>query len=122
MKSVYNYFNQASSFTLPFFYDDITLKISLNNYRKWFLKRKNINGYKKLPKGTPKEIDRLINSFDRKIDGKSIFTDEVKKEYFNGISIIYNKFYELSFEPKLSWKDKQAQKKADYYIMYGSHL
>ena len=121
MKSVYSYFNQCSSFTLPFFYDNVCLQISLDKYRKWFLKRKNINGYKKLPKGTPQKIDRLINCFDRKIENKQIFNADVKKEYFEGISIIYNKFYELSFDNRLSWKEKEIQRKAEHYILYGNH-
>lgn len=122
MKSVYSYFNQKSSFNLPFFYDNVSLRISLDKYRKWFLKRKNINGYKKLPKNTPTKIDKLINCFDRKINNEPIFTEDVKKEYFEGISIIYNKFYELSFEPKESWKDKEIKRKAEHYIMYGKHI
>jgi hypothetical protein len=97
------------------------LQISLDKYRKWFLKRKNINGYKKLPKGTPQKIDRLINCFDRKIENKQIFNADVKKEYFEGISIIYNKFYELSFDNRLSWKEKEIQRKAEHYILYGNH-
>ncbi len=61
------------------------LGYALYNYRKWFLKRKNINSYKKTNKNTPENLDKLLNSFDRKIKNIAIFTDEVKKEYYKGL-------------------------------------
>jgi hypothetical protein len=82
-----------------------TLGSILHHYRKNWLQRKNINGYKKSPKGTPLLLDKIINQFDRKIKGRSIFTDDVKSEYYKGIQEIMNEFYDNTFDPKPSRKD-----------------
>jgi len=77
----------------------------LNNYRRSFLKRKNINRWKRNINGTPEIVDKLLNSFNRKIKGIPMFTDEVKREYFEGLSKIFANYYdELKFN-NLSRKD-----------------
>lgn len=105
MKSVCNYFNRSSVSVLPEYYEDQFLVISLNQYRQWFLKRKNINGYKKCKKGTPEDLDKLFNAFDRKISGLNLFTNQVAIEYFEGLSIIHSHYYGLSNENRPSRRD-----------------
>ena len=95
------------------------LAIDLMNYRKSFLKRKNINRYTKQKKGTPIIIDKLINSFDRKIKGINIFTNDIKKEYIKGLNIIFAKFYEENRLPKPSKRDAYINYLAENYILYG---
>jgi len=95
------------------------LAIDLMNYRKSFLKRKNINRYTKQKKGTPIIIDKLINTFDRKIKGISIFTNDIKKEYTKGLNIIFAKFYEENRLPKPSKRDAYINYLAENYILYG---
>ena len=81
------------------------LYYELHNYRCSFLKRKNINGWKSNIDGTPVIIDKLLNSFNRKIKGIPMFTDDVKREYFEGLRKIFEKYYdELKFN-NLSRKD-----------------
>ena len=81
------------------------LYYQLHNYRRAFLKRKNINGWKRNINGTPEIVDKLLNSFDRKIKGIPLFTDDVKREYFEGLSKIFaNHYDELKFN-NLSRKD-----------------
>jgi hypothetical protein len=81
------------------------LYYKLHNYRRAFLKRKNINGWKPNIDGTPVIVDKLLNSFNRKIKGIPMFTDEVKREYFEGLSKIFANYYdELKFN-NLSRKD-----------------
>lgn len=99
------------------FYGSINFRVQ--EYRKQFLKRKNINGYKKNNKGTPIVIDKLINAFERKIKGKKIFTDAVKKEYFKGLKIVFAKYYDETFQPKISRKDSYINYLAEQYIIYG---
>ena len=89
MKSGYDY--EVSNKT------NFSLRYSLNNYRRAFLKRQNINQYKRQKKGTPKVISNLINAFDRKINNVPIFTDKLKKEYFNGINKIFANYYDLEY-------------------------
>ena len=53
----------------------------------------------------PRIIDKLLNSFDRKIKGIPLFTADIKKEYFEGLNKIFEKYYdELKFN-NLSRKD-----------------
>jgi len=81
------------------------LSYELHNYRRAFLKRKNINRWKRNINGTPEIVDKLLNSFNRKIKGIPMFTDEVKREYFEGLSKIFANYYdELKFN-NLSRKD-----------------
>ena len=81
------------------------LYYQLHNYRRAFLKRKNINGWKRNINGTPEIVDKLLNSFDRKIKVIPLFTDDVKREYFEGLSKIFaNHYDELKFN-NLSRKD-----------------
>jgi hypothetical protein len=77
---------------------DSNLRNCLHAYRRHFLKRKNINQYKRQKKGTHKVISNLINAFDRKINKVPIFTDEIKKEYLKGINTIFANYYDLDFE------------------------
>lgn len=98
-----------------------TLAGILHEYRKNFLKRKNISGYKKSPNGTPILIDKIINQFDRKIKGRLIFTDDVKKEYFKGIQSIINEFFDETFQPKISRKDAYIKYMADNYCKFGKN-
>lgn len=95
------------------------LAIDLMNYRKSFLKRKNINRYSKQVKGTPIIIEKLINSFDRKIKGISIFSNEVKQEYFIGLREIFATFYEENRLPNPSKKDAYINYLAENYCLYG---
>jgi hypothetical protein len=76
---------------------DFWLRNCLQNYRRAFLKRQNINQYKRQKKGTPKVISNLINAFDRKINNVPIFTDELKKEYLKGINTIFENYYDLDY-------------------------
>lgn len=90
-------------------YDD------LHEYRRNFLKRKNINGWKPNIDGTPVIIDKLLNSFNRKIKGIPMFTDEVKREYFEGLRKIFEIYYdELKF-------NKKSRKDA-YYTYLAHHF
>lgn len=95
------------------------LAIDLMNYRRSFLKRKNINKYSKQIKGTPIIIDKLINSFERKIKGVSIFSNEIKQEYFIGLNKIFASFYEESRFPKPSKKDAYINYLAECYCLFG---
>jgi hypothetical protein len=95
-----------------------TLGFQLHQFRKGFLKRKNVNGYKKTNKNTPIIIDKLINSFDRKIKNISIFTDNVKDEYFERIKHIFDEHYNDTFEPKKSKKTCYFEYLADNYMLY----
>jgi hypothetical protein len=60
----------------------------------------------------------LINSFDRKIKNISIFTDNVKDEYFERIKHIFDEHYNDTFEPKKSKKTCYFEYLADNYILY----
>jgi hypothetical protein len=95
------------------------LAIDLSNYRRSFLKRKNINRYVKQSKGTPIILDKLMNAFDRKIKGIPIFTEDVKKEYFEGLKKIYSNYYEEIRLPKPSRKDAYISYLAENYCLYG---
>jgi len=87
----------------------------LNNYRSSFLKRKNINRWKRNINGTPEIVDKLLNSFNRKIKGIPMFTDEVKREYFEGLRKIFENYYdELKFN-NLSRQDA-------YYTYLARHF
>ncbi|OPZ54104.1 MAG: hypothetical protein BWY90_00308 [Deltaproteobacteria bacterium ADurb.BinA014] len=48
-----------------------------------------------------------------------IFTEEVKSEYFKGLQIIFNSYYDETFQPKLSKKDAYYKYLAENYCMYG---
>ena len=109
MKSDYNF--EVEYKNLKFLY------WSLIEYRKSFLKRKNINQYRRQKKGTPKLISNMINSFDRKINNVPIFTDEIKKEYLKGINIIFKNYYIMK-DLYLSRKDYYKIYVAEHYCMY----
>lgn len=96
-----------------------SLGYNLHKYRLHFLKRKNIQKYKKSKKGTPIVIDKMINSFDRKIQGITIFSEEVKNEYFKGINEIMSNYYLETFLPKKSKYEKYISFLADQYFLYG---
>ncbi len=81
------------------------LSYDLNNYRRSFLKRKNINGWRKNITGTPIIIDKLLNSFDRKIKGVPLFSEDVKIEYFKGLNDIFEKHYNEMKYNNLSRRD-----------------
>ena len=97
------------------------LALDLSNYRKSFLKRKNINRYSKQIKGTPIVIDKLINSFDRKIKGIPIFSNDTKQEYFKGLNKIFSLFYYENRLPKPSKKDAYINYLAESYCLYGKN-
>ena len=81
------------------------LSYDLHYYRRTFLKRKNINCWKPNIDGTPVIIDKLLNSFNRKIKGIPLFTDDVKREYFEGLRKVFENHYdELKFN-NISRKD-----------------
>jgi hypothetical protein len=101
------------------FYSSINYEVQ--EYRKSFLKRKNVSNYKKSKKNTPVVIDKLFNSFDRKIKGISIFTDEVKKEYFKGLKCIFESYYNETFEPKNSRRYAYTNYLAENYIIFGKN-
>lgn len=95
------------------------LYYDLHNYRRTFLKRKNINCWKKNINGTPVIIDKLLNSFNRKIKGIPLFTDDVKSEYFEGLRKIFaNHYDELKFN-NLSRKDAYYNYLASNFITTG---
>jgi hypothetical protein len=89
----------------------------LKEYRYKFLKRQNINQYRRQKKGTPKQISNLINAFDRKINNLPIFTDEIKKEYLKGINTIFANFYSMKDE-YLSRKDYYSDFWAEQYCVF----
>jgi len=90
------------------------LVYALQEYRKRFLKRKNVSNYKK-NRGNVL-IDKLLNAFDRKIKGIDIFTIDVKTEYFKGLKNIYNEFYNSTYENRPSKNDERINKLAEEYI------
>jgi hypothetical protein len=83
-------------------YRFISINYDVQKYRKNFLKRKNINKYKKVSKGTPLVIDKLLNCFDRKIKGIEIFTEDVKRQYFEGLEVYFDAYYWDTFQPRFS--------------------
>lgn len=97
----------------------ISINFNVQKYRKQFLKRKNINGYKKTHKQTPILLDKLINTFNRKIKTLPMFTDKVKAEYFNGLQNVFNLYYDETFEPKLSRRGAYYRYLAENYCLYG---
>ena len=92
-----------------------TLGYEVHNYRKNFLKRKNINSYKKCKKGTPVIIDKMINAFDRKICNKKIFTDDIKQKYLDGLNEIFESYYYHLKYSQVSRKSAYRQYCADVY-------
>jgi len=100
-------------------YRFITINRDVQNYRKNFLKRKNINNYKKVSKGTPVVIDKILNSFDRKIKGINIFTEDVKKQYFDGLNDIFDDYYWDTFQPRFPKAFHYNAYLADMYCVYG---
>jgi len=72
-----------------------------------------------MDRDTPMIINKIINAFDRKINGVSIFTDEVKAEYFKGLQDIFREYYEGTYEPKMSRRSSYISYLADLYITYG---
>lgn len=100
-------------------YRFISINYDVQKYRKDFLKRKNINKYKKVGKGTPVVIDKLLNSFDRKIKGIEIFTEDVKKQYFDGLNEIFDAYYWDTFQPNIPKCYHYSDYIADMYFVYG---
>ncbi len=96
------------------------LDFNVRTYRQSFIKRKNINRYKKTSKGTPIIIDKLLNSFDRKIKGQPIFTDDIRAEYLKGLECIFNLYYKETSKPKPTKKHYYTSYLADMYIVFGS--
>ena len=92
-------------------------KCNVQEYRKYFLKRKNINCYKP-NKNTPILLDKLLNTFDRKIKGIPIFKDDIKKEYLKGVQDVFNQYYDTTFEPKKSRKQAYYEYEAEIYCIY----
>jgi hypothetical protein len=91
------------------------LAMYLREHRKKFLLRKNINDYKSYKKDTPLKLQKILNSFDRKINNKFIFNDEIKKQYYN----ILNDFFEIYYNNirfnRLSKKECYIQYQAEQY-------
>lgn len=100
-------------------YRFVTINEDVQEYRKKFLKRKNINRYKKMGKGTPVVIDKLLNSFDRKIKGISIFTEDIKKQYFDGLNEIFDAYYWDTFQPNFPKSFHYNDYLSDMYCLYG---
>jgi len=96
-----------------------SLCYDLNYYRRSFLKRKNINGWRKNITGTPIIIDKLLNSFDRKIKGIPLFTEDVKIEYFKGLNDIFEKYYNEMKYNNFSRKDCYYSYLAENYRTTG---
>ena len=92
------------------------LQYEIYEYRKSFLKRKNINGYKKNIKGTPNNLDKLLNCFDRKINKKEIFKSELKAKYLEGLNEIFGDYYHHNRHDKLTKKDAYNNYCAEQYI------
>ena len=78
------------------------LKRAIHNLRLSFLKRKNINNWKRLPKETPECLSKIINSFERKINNLEIFDSKTKKLYFQKLNELYEEYYEGEKENKCS--------------------
>jgi len=95
------------------------LYYDLNNYRRSFLKRKNINSWRKNITGTPIIIDKLLNSFDRKIKGIPLFPEDVKIEYFKGLNDIFEKYYNEMKYNNLSRKDCYYRYLAEHFKTTG---
>jgi hypothetical protein len=96
-----------------------SINYSVQEYRKNFLKRKNINGYKKTHKNTPILLDKLINAFDRKIHEAPILKNEVKIDYFKGLNNIFNQYYTETFQPRMSKQYAYHEYVATNYCLYG---
>ena len=114
MKSAYNYLQNKD----VFYHDAENINLALNDYRKWFLRKGCIN-YSKLNKGTPKQIEKIISAFNRKINDLELFkNNNIKVDYINGINIIFNQYYELkSKEQKNSKQFKKIEIQALLYIL-----
>lgn len=95
------------------------INFEVQKYREDFLKRKNINGYKKTSKNTPLLLDKIINKFDRQIKGIPIFLPDVKKEYLTGLERIFGYYYIERIQPKASRKEAYISYLAENYIKYG---
>jgi hypothetical protein len=92
-----------------------TLAGRLYSFRRNFLQSKsNINGYKKLSIGTPKDLESLINTFDRKLKNKEILKGEKKEKYLKKIQEKFLWFYDESFYPRKG--------KREYYFEYKYEL
>jgi len=100
-------------------YNIYELKRNIQNLRNSFLKRKLINDYKTNGKGTPEIIDKILNSFDRKIKSKPIFKQDIKEEYFKRLNEIFFDYYKTLNEPKQSKKDLYLNYVSDMYILHG---
>lgn len=99
--------------------DNWMLRYNLDNYRRRFLKRKNINGHISHKKGTPEIISKLLNAFDRKIKGISIFNDNVKAKYFAGLQEIFTEHYISANINRKSRKEAYISYWAEQHIKHG---
>lgn len=99
----------------------MSISEALRTHRHIYLKRKNINKYKKSNNGTPVMLDKLFNSFDRKIKGIEIFNKDVKYQYFKELNDIFNFYYEESFKPKISKREAYIHYKATNYLVFKKH-
>jgi hypothetical protein len=97
---------------------DYSLSQMLSEHRKSFLKRMNVQGYKKQAKGTPVILDKIINSFDRKIRQKFIFNSEIRKQYFSELKKIYERHYCEVRAMQFNRSSAYISYKADFYIKY----
>lgn len=62
--------------------------------RKYLSNRSRINGYRQLPKETPKHLVKIINCLDRAVKNKPILSKKVFEEYMKDINAVYEDYYD----------------------------
>lgn len=99
--------------------DKKSLGYTLMAYRKRFLETKKLkNGYKNdLHKGTPEKLEMHFAAFERKIKGKPLFNEVIKTDYLNGITVIFELFYDnISEEQGVCWREKEREKELNEWV------
>lgn len=97
------------SWKMLVFSQEQRISFSLKEFRLNFLKPSKINHYKTTSKDTPRELDRLINQFDRKIKGLPILNEKMKLEYLKKIEsfkikLIGEKFFCSKIDAFISFR------------------
>jgi hypothetical protein len=110
------YFSQDKTIRkVPEYGQEWELSMYLNQYRKFYLQRKNIQNYKSY--SGSRKVSRVFNSFERMIYGISIFSDELKNDYISGINHIFAEFYSGTYENKYGKRERYIdQKVAEYEL------
>jgi hypothetical protein len=93
------------------------LSYELKCYRR-NIHRYKINSWITNIKGTPIEIDKLLNSMKRKILGVPLLKPDYQKEYLDGIRNIYSEYYDKQKYPNISRRYLYAEYLTDIYILH----